>query len=334
MQKYNRSQFATSSLEKNVKGCGSMKSESSIVTISNDSNVIEYEIEDIKKKIYTIRGKQVMLDSDIAKLYDVETKQLNQAVKRNQNRFPEQFCFQLTEEEYESLRSQFVTLKIQGRGQHRKYLPYVFTEQGVAMLSAVLHSSKAVEVSIKIINAFIEMRRFFINNHLLFERISDIELKQIEYQKTTDDKFEKVFEYIGERKEKEQKIFFEGQIWDSYNLIVNIIKKAERKILIIDNYIDDSILKMLSKKKKGVEVVILTSNNSNILKLDIQKFNKEYPTLKIAKTDKFHDRFIVIDNKELYHCGASLKDLGKKCFGINRIEDVDYIESLRENVNF
>ena len=134
-----------------------MKSESSIVTISNDSNVIEYEIEDIKKKIYTIRGKQVMLDSDIAKLYDVETKQLNQAVKRNQNRFPEQFCFQLTEEEYESLRSQFVTLKIQGRGQHRKYLPYVFTEQGVAMLSAVLHSSKAVEVSIKIINAFIEM---------------------------------------------------------------------------------------------------------------------------------------------------------------------------------
>ena len=201
------------------------------------------------------------------------------------------------------------------------------------MLSAVLHSDKAIEVSIKIINAFIEMRKFIINNQMLFEKISNIELKQIEYQKITDDKIEKIFEYIGNHKEKDQKLFFNGQIWDSYNLIVNIIKRAERKILIIDNYIDDSILEMLSKKTKGVEVVILTSNNSNILKLDIQKFNKEYPTLKIAKTDKFHDRFIVVDNKELYHCGASLKDLGKKCFGINRIDDADYIESLKKKVS-
>lgn len=201
------------------------------------------------------------------------------------------------------------------------------------MLSAALHSDKAIEVSIKIINAFIEMRKFIINNQMLFEKISNIELKQIEYQKITDDKIEKIFEYIGNHKEKNQKLFFNGQIWDSYNLIVNIIKRAEYKILIIDNYIDDSILEMLSKKKKGVEVVILTSNNSNILKLDIQKFNKEYPTLKIAKSDKFHDRFIVIDNKELYHCGASLKDLGKKCFGINRIDDTDYIESLKKKVS-
>ena len=215
---------------------------------------------------------------------------------------------------------------------NKSKLPYAFTEQGVAMLSAVLHSDKAIEVSIKIINAFIEMRKFIINNQMLFEKISNVELKQIEYQKITDDKFEKIFEYIGNREEKEQKLFFNGQIWDSYNLIINIIKRAESKILIIDNYIDDNILDMLSKKKNGVEVVILTSNNSNILKLDIQKFNKEYPTLKIAKTDKFHDRFIIIDNKELYHCGASLKDLGKKCFGINRIDDVDYIESLRKNV--
>ena len=176
------------------------------------------------------------------------------------------------------------------------------------------------------------MRKFIINNQMLFEKISNVELKQIEYQKITDDKFEKIFEYIGNREEKEQKLFFDGQIWDSYNLIVNIIKRAESKILIIDNYIDDSILEMLSKKKKGVEVIILTSSNSNILKLDIQKFNKEYPTLKVAKTDKFHDRFIIIDNKDLYHCGASLKDLGKKCFGISKIDDVDYIESLRKNV--
>ena len=215
---------------------------------------------------------------------------------------------------------------------NKNKLPYAFTEQGVAMLSAVLHSDKAIEVSVNIMNAFTEMKKFILNNQILFEKVSYVELKQIEYQKSTNDKFEKVFEYISEQKEKSQKLFFDGQIWDSYNLIVNIIKRAESKILIIDNYIDDSILEMLSKKKEGVEVVIITSNKSNILKLDIQKFNKEYPTLKIAKSDKFHDRFIVIDNKELYHCGASLKDLGKKCFGINRIEDDEYIESLKKKI--
>lgn len=307
-----------------------MEKENGIIPINEDVNLAKYEIEDIKQKIFVIRGKEIILDEDIARLYEEETKKINQAVKRNQNRFPQEFCFQLTEKEYESLRSQFVTLKIQGRGQHRKYVPYAFTEQGVAMLSAVLHSDKAVEVSIRIINAFIEMRRFIINNHMLFEKISNVELKQIEYQKLTDDKFEKIFEYIGEHKEKEQKLFFNGQIWDSYNLIVNIIKRADSKIVIIDNYIDDTILEMLSKKKRGVEVVILTSNNSNILKLDVQKFNREYPTLKIAKTNKFHDRFIILDNKELYHCGASLKDLGKKCFAISKIEDKDYLNRLSE----
>lgn len=307
-----------------------MEKENSIVKTNNDSNITEYEIEDIKKKIYTLRGRQVILDSDVAEKYGVETKKLNQAVKRNIERFPEQFCFQLTENEYESLRSQIVTLKIQGRGQHRKYLPYAFTEQGVAMLSAVLHSNKAIQVSVKIINAFIEMRKFLINNAQVFERLTNVEYKLLEHDK----KFEEVFNQFQIKGNVEQKIFFDGQIWDSYNLIVNIIKRAERKILIIDNYIDDSILEMLSKKKKDVEVVILTSNNSNILKLDIKKFNKEYPTLKVAKTDKFHDRFIILDNKELYHCGASLKDLGKKCFAINKIEDFGYIDSINKLINF
>ena len=270
-----------------------------------------------------------MLDSDVAMQYKVETKRVNEAVKRNIKRFPEEFCFQLNEDEYNFLRSQFATLENYGRGKHRKYLPYVFTEQGVAMLSAVLHSDKAIEISIYIMKAFIEMRKILKSNGQVFERLTTIEYKLLEHDK----RFEEIFSKLQEEEYIKQKLFFNGQIWDSYNLIVNIIKRAENKILIIDNYIDDSILEMLSKKKKGVEVVILTSNNSNILKLDIQKFNKEYPVLKIAKSDKFHDRFIVIDNKELYHCGASLKDLGKKCFGINRIDDTDYIDSLKKKVS-
>ena len=294
-----------------------------------ENAMIDMNIEDIKNLIYTIRGKQVMLDSDVARLYKYETKNVNKAMKRNIERFPEDFCFQLTEEEKKFLRFQNGTLENQnGKGHYAKYLPYAYTEQGVAMLAGLLKNEIAVQISIKIIRAFIEMRKFLASNGQIFERLTNVEYKLLKQDKRIDDLFEK-FDHNDVEK---QRLFFDGQIWDSYNLIVNIIKRAENKILIIDNYIDDSILEMLSKKKKDVEGVILTSNTSNILKLDIQKFNKEYPTLKIAKTDKFHDRFIIIDNKELYHCGASLKDLGKKCFGINRIDDIDYIESLRKNV--
>lgn len=297
-----------------------------------ENKLVKLNNEDIKSLIYTIRGKQVMLDCDIARLYEVETKKLNQAVKRNEKRFPNEFCFQLTNEEYDSLRSQIVTLKNHGRGQHTKYLPYVFTEQGVAMLSAVLHSDKAIEVSINIMNAFVEMRKFILNNRFLFQKISDIELKQLEYQNLTDQKFNQIFTYIEQHKEQTHKLFFDGQIYDAYSLIIDIIKRAKSKITIIDNYIDDSILKMLTKKHKNVEVVILTSNKSNIQKLDIQKFNKEYPILEVAKTEIFHDRFIIIDNVELYHLGASIKDLGKKCFAISRMEDMEYIVRLNKKI--
>jgi len=304
-----------------------MEKENGIMPLNGDFNLVKYEIEDIKQKIFVIRGKQVMLDSEVAKLYHYKTKALNLAVKRNIARFPEEFCFQLTEKEFESLRFQFETLKIQnGRGQHKKYLPYVFTEQGIAMLAGILRSEIAVKVSINIIKAFIEMRKFLLMNGQVFERLTNIEYQLLEHDK----KIDEVFNQLDMKENIKQRIFFDGQIWDSYNLIVSIIKMAESKILIIDNYIDDTILEMLSKKKKGVEVVILTSNNSNILKLDVHKFNKEYPTLKIAKTNKFHDRFIILDNKELYHCGASLKDLGKKCFAISKIEDKDYLNRLSE----
>ena len=284
----------------------------------------ELAIEDIKNLIYTIRGKQVMMDSDVANIYHCETKYVNRVVKRNIERFPEEFCFKLNENEFEVLRCQFVTLNENGRGQHRKYLPYVFTEQGIAMLSALLKSDVAVSVSVNIMKAFIEMRKFLMLNGQVFERLTSVEHKLLEHDK----KFDEVFNQLQFEENIKQRIFFQGQIYDAYSLIVDIIKKANKKIIIIDNYIDDSVLKMLTKKKNNVEVVILTSDKSNIQNIDIQKFNKEYPILKIAKTNKFHDRFIVLDNEEMYHLGASIKDLGKKCFGINKIEDKEIIAKI------
>ena len=290
----------------------------------------EISNEEIKNLIYTIRGKQVMLDSDVAMLYNYETKKVNQAVKRNIDRFPERFCFQLTEEELEIMWSQIVTTSKLEDNKYRskKYLPYVFTEQGIAMLSGILKSEVAVQVSIKIMDAFVEMRKFISINKSLFEKVISIENKMDKKFIEQDKKFDIIFDQLQLEENIKQRIFFDGQIYDAYSLIVDIIKKANKKILIIDNYVDDSILKMLAKKKSNIEVVILTSAKSNIQNIDIQKFNKEYPILKVARTNKFHDRFIIIDNKEMYHLGASIKDLGKKCFGINKIEDLDIIGKI------
>lgn len=290
----------------------------------------------------------ILYNNHVARLYHYPTKRINEAVNRNKQRFPKNFCFQLTDEEYEvlrcknitldkdsikekfdnySLRSQIATLnEDKGRGKHRKYLPYVFTEQGIAMLSGLLKNDIAIQVSINIMNAFVEMRKFILNNGQVFERLTNVEYKMLEHDK----KFDEVFDELQRNKKEKfkQQIFFNGQIYDAYSLIIDIIKTAQEKILMIDNYIDDTILKMLAKKNKNVEVVIVTSEKSNISKLDIQKFNQEYFSLKVAKTNKFHDRFIAIDNKELYHIGASLKDLGQKCFAISKIEDREYLEKM------
>ena len=303
------------------------KEDNNIILVNKESDVVKYETENIKNLIYTIRGKQVMLDSDVANLYHCETKYINRVVKRNIERFPKEFCFQLEQKEFQNLRCQFVTSSFEKQNYGgRRYMPYVFTEQGIAMLSALLKSDIAVNVSISIMKAFIEMRKFIITNGQFFQEINNIKDQLLEHDK----KFDEVFDELQRKQESEfrQSIFFDGQIYDAYILVIDIIKKAKQKVLIIDNYIDDSILKMLSKKNKNVEVVILTSQNSNLNKLDINKFNKQYPTLKVAMTNKFHDRFIVIDNKELYHIGASLKDLGKKCFAISKIEDDEYIEKI------
>lgn len=283
---------------------------------------------DIKNLIYVVRNQQVMIDSDLAMLYQVETKVFNQAVKRNIMRFPDSFRFQLNKDEFESLRSQFVTSKEDTKKGGRRYLPYVFTEQGIAMLSAVLRSNSAIQISIHIMNAFVEMRRFIVNNALLFERISNVELKQLEYQKSTNEKLEQIFKYISEHEESNQKIFFDGQIYDAFSLIVSLIQKADKDITLIDGYVDVGTLNLLSKKKENVAVTVYTFKRTKLTKTDAENFNAQYPTLEVKYTNVFHDRFLVLDRTIAYHIGASLKDAGKKCFGINLIHDAEIIEDI------
>ncbi len=274
----------------------------------------------IRNLIYNIRGQQVMLDSDLAMLYQVETRRLNESVKRNISRFPESFCFQLTKEEYNCLMSQFATSNNEGRGGRRK-LPFCFTEPGIAMLSAVLHSETAVNVSVRIMNTFVEMRRFISNNALLFEKISNVELKQLEFQKETDAKFDRVFDYISNHAESEQKIFYDGQIYDAFSLLASLIQKANNSLALVDGYVDIKTLNLLTKKKKGVSVIIYTHPKTTLSQTDIGNFNRQYPNLTVKGTTIFHDRFLVIDDTDVYHIGASVKDAGTKCFGITLIQD-------------
>ncbi len=252
-------------------------------------------------------------------------KMFNQAVRRNIDRFPDNFRFQLTKEEYDDLRSQIVTSNGSGG---RRYRPYMFTEQGIAMLSGILRSDIAIQVSIRIMNSFVEMRRFIANNALLFEKVSNIELKQLEYQKSTDEKFDKVFQYIENHAESEQKIFFDGQIYDAFSLIVSIIQKAQREIVLIDSYVDIDTLNILSKKNTGVDVKIITYSNARLSNTDIANFNAQYPNLIVKRTQVFHDRFIILDGSKVYHIGASIKDAGKKCFGISMILDHGIVTDL------
>ena len=315
--------------------------------VDENLTVIEDNI-NIKSIIYTFRGRQVMLDSDLARLYQVTTGRLNEQVKRNIDRFPVQFMFQLTAEEYQSLISQNA-ISNKGRGGRRK-LPYVFTEQGIAMLSAFLNSAVAVDMSIKIMNSFVEMRRFIFTNQDLFAKIDKIELRQLEFEKKSeirqlrleekietksaevDKQFEEVFDYIATTKEVRQKIFFNGQIYDAFSLMVEIVEKAEKELMLIDNYVDINTLNILSKKKDGVNVLIVTSGNGNLTDKDIAKFNSQYPKLAVKISKDFHDRFFIIDRNEVYHIGASIKDAGKKSFGITKLNVEDLTKSLLDKV--
>ena len=307
------------------------------VDLSDNINVpviVDSTEEKIENQIHYIRGQQVMIDSDLALLYNVETKRLNESVKRNAKRFPESFCFRLTEDEYADLRSQIATSNTENVSSKggRRYLPYAFTEQGIAMLSAVLRSDEAIQVSVNIMNAFVKMRRFLAENAMMFDKLNSLELKQLEYQKESNKKFEQIFAYISEHEEVGQKVFFEGQIYDAFSLLVSLVGKAEKSIVLIDNYVDVGTLNILAKKKDGVDATIYTVRRTRLVSKDIANFNSQYPTLTVNYTEVFHDRFLIIDEETAYHIGASVKDAGKKCFGISRIEDVRIISDILQRL--
>lgn len=283
----------------------------------------------IQNMIFTIRGVQVMVDRDLAEIYQVENKRLNEQVKRNIKRFPNEFRFQLNDNEKHKLVAncdRFENLK------HSSVNPYVFTEQGVSMLSSVLRSDTAIKVSIKIINAFVEMRKFIANNAGLFQRLEKVEQKQIE----TDDKFEKIFSALESKSLKpRQGVFFDGQIYDAYTFVADLIRKANKSIILIDNYVDDTVLTLLSKRDKKVLATIYTRTISKQLILDLQKHNQQYPTIEIHNLSEAHDRFLIIDGTELYHFGASLKDLGNKWFAFSKMDTVsqDILNRLKGGDN-
>ncbi|KAB1065077.1 ORF6N domain-containing protein [Salibacter halophilus] len=285
-------------------------------------------ISHIQDRIFTIRGMQVMIDSDLAEMYQVELKRLNEQVKRNEDRFPEHFRFQLTAEEYDSLKSQIATSSGHGG---RRYLPYVFTEQGVSMLSAVLRSKTAIQVSIQIMDAFVQMRKFISQNAGLFQRLDGLEEKQLHFQLATDQRFEEVFKALESgNKLPNQGIFFNGQMYDAYAFTAELIRKANTSIILIDNYVDDTVLTLLSKRSEGVSATIYTKSIPKQLQLDLKKHNSQYPEIKVVKFTEAHDRFLILDEKEGYHFGASLKDLGKKWFAFSKMEGMT--EMILENL--
>lgn len=289
---------------------------------------VTIELSKIEDRIFTIRGKQVMIDKDLALLYGVETKRLNEQVKRNIERFPEDFMFQLTMEE--CLRSQFATLN-QAQGQHLKYLPYAFTENGIAMLSSVLRSETAIAVNIKIMRTFSQIRKSVYKDSNLSNRVELIEYNMSDMRRLlieTTDKVDSIFESMkGTSILPIQGIFFDGQIFDAYTFVSDLIRKAIRRIVLIDNYIDDTVLTLLDKRFPDVTATLYTGKLSKTVQLDISKHNSQYAPIEIKTFDKAHDRFLIIDD-DVYLIGASIKDLGKKWFGFTRMENTDADELI------
>ena len=269
-----------------------------------------------KNRIFTIRGIQIIIDRDLAEFYGVETKRLNQQANRNRDRFPQRFRFQLSKKEKDELVAncnRFDPLK------HSSTRPYAYTEQGVAMLSAVLHTPYAIEISVKIMDAFVAMRNFLASNAQVFQRLDRLEIRQLEI----DLKIEQVFAKLdGGAENKKQCIFFEGQVYDAYELVCNLIRSATKRVVLVDNYVDDTVLTMLDKREPGVDAAIYTQKASDQFKLDIAKHDAQYPHIPVWIFKMSHDRFFIIDDK-VYHVGASIKDLGKKWFAISLMEAQD-----------
>ena len=289
------------------------------------------EVTTIQNRILLIRNQQVMIDRDIAELYGVETKRLNEPVNRTIERFPEEFTFQITREEFESVKSQFATSRnnmfVGQEGGTRK-LPYVFTEHGITMLASVLRSESAVNASIQIVKAFVAMRKFFLSNAQIFQRLDSLEIHRIESDKRIDELFTRMDRY---KIDDTQGIFFQGQIFDAYAKFQNFISQAQKEIILIDNYVDITVLERLSTKNNGVDVIIYTLPNTRLTTQDVRSFNAQYPTLTVRHTTSMHDRFLIIDNSILYHLGASLKDLGRKCFAFE-LFDAGFIPDILAKV--
>lgn len=286
------------------------------------------EVIDIQPMIRVIRGQQVMIDRDLSLLYNVETRVLNQAVKRNLNRFPDDFMFQLSKEDVEILKSQNVTSSWGGD----RRLPYAFTEQGIAMLSSVLKSKTAVDVNIRIMRAFVSMRRFIATNAQLFQRLETIEYHQLEmrqHQDITDKRIDEVFKRLDANVPPLQGIFYDGQVFDAYRFVSDLIRKAKCSIVLIDNYVDDTVLTLLDKRGNGVAATIYTQRISSQFQLDIDRHNSQYPPIEIKQFNKAHDRFLLIDD-EVFHIGASIKDLGKKWFGFTLMRDITTTELINK----
>lgn len=296
----------------------------------NEAAIIAYDDVQIRDMIYTVRGKQVMLDSDLAELYKVETKALNRAAKRNEDRFPEDFRFRLTREELDNLRCQIGTLAGQDTDSSigRTYLPHVYTEQGVAMLSGVLRSKVAIDASVRIMRAFVEMRHFIADNAHMFEQIRSIDHRLDSLERSTDERFERVFDYMEAHEAPSQKVFFEGQVYDAFELLVSLVQRAKREIVLVDGYVDTGTLNILSKKELSVAVTVWTHPKTNLTEGDVATFNAQYPTLEVRHTASFHDRFLILDGAEGYLIEASLKDAGKKGFAITKLEDSSIIGSI------
>lgn len=293
----------------------------------------------IKSRILTIRGVQVLLDRDLAMLYGVETKVLNQAVKRNIARFPDSFMFQLSREEMENWKSQFVTSNLSyedeaGLKMGLRRPPFAFTEQGIAMLSAVLRSSTAIEVSIRIMKVFVAMRKALASVAPILSRLDVVERRQIADQSRNEERFDTIFRAMGEGDFPQQKVFFNGRHYDAYSFAKKLVRRAAKKIVLVDGYSDEVTLDILSQKKGGVEVLVATSQkmiDKHLTSVAVEKFNKQNPTLKVKAVGTFHDRFLILDDKELYHFGASLKDLGRQYCAVTKM-DAMFIPSIMQRI--
>ena len=280
----------------------------------------------IADRIFTIRGVQVMLDSDIAALFQVPIKLMNQQMKRNPDRFPVDFCFQITKEERDCLRSQIVTFT--ERTRDRKYLPYVYTEQGIIALAGVLRSGLADKMAVEISRVFVSMRRFILENGDLIKRVAELQSRQISFENETARKFDALFSYVDEKSFPKQMTFFDGQWFDAYDFLSSLFEKADTSILLIDPYCDREALRYCAKRKDGVSIKICHGSRASLSSQDVTAFSSQYGPIDVKCDDAFHDRYMILDAKECYHIGASLNHAGKRVFGISRVEDDDVIALL------